>query len=309
MSSTQPLTNRTEAIHRELKSLRWRFRFGSWMTLIVGCLLLCLVAFYFWYGYSEIKQLKDPEFVVSLVGQMADDQIPILRQRVEDEVNNNASTWAEQASKKVMETLPQVREQIESLALAQADKVIDEINVVGEKQFRQILDENREIMERAITDLKNGEDVSEEILLALQLSIEKELQIDPDSQADAVLTIASDLNKNMADLMVGENLNREQRAERRVLMLLKRLQVETFGEDAKLDVELPPVVQDIITEREENRMRKEPAPEPEKKEAPVEHPPAAQPNEAAQPAAEPAVEPAEMEEAPAEEKPAEPAAE
>ena len=311
MSSTKPLTDRTEAVYRELKSMRRRFQIGSWITMIVGGLLLLLVVVYFSIGYSAVSELKDPELVVSLVGQAVDDQIPIQRQRLEDEVKNNASTWAEQASQQVLAALPQLREQIEQLALQQSDNVIAQIDVVGEQQFRRIIDENRSTMQRAIQDLKNDEDVSEEVLLALQLAIEKELQIDANSQADAVLTIVSDLNTNMGELIEGKDLTLEQKAERRALMLAKRLLVETFGEDIKIDLDdvaLPAVADQMVKEREEKRMRKEAekaaaesdAAPAEKKDAPAEAKPADKPKEADKPAAKPA----EKKDAPAKAKPA-----
>ena len=301
MSSTQPLADRTEAVYRELKSLRRRFQIGSWIFLIVGGLLLLLVAVYFWIGYSEISSFRDPELIVNLVGQTVDDQIPIVRQRLEDEVKNNASTWAEQASQQVVAAIPSLRQQLEELALQQSDNVIAEIDVVGEKQFRRILDENRSTMEGAIRDLKDGKDVSEEILLALQLAIEKELQVDADSQADAVLAIVSDLNNNMGQLMAGKNLTREQKAERRVLMLAKRLQVEGGFGDVSLDeLKLPPVMEDMVKEREESRVRKEASNAAEKPkeaakpaentEAPAKEEPAEEPKEAAKPAEKPAEE-------------------
>ena len=284
MSSTKSLPDRTDAIYRELKSMRRHFQIGSWITLIVGGLLLLLMAGYFAYGYSKISELKDPEMIVALVGQTVDDQIPVVRQRLEDEVKNNATTWAEQASQQVLDGIPPARRQIEQLALQQSDRVIAEIDVVGEKQFRRILNENRSIMQSAIQDLKNDKDVSDEVLLALQVAIEKELQIDANSQADAVLTIVSDLNKNMGELLAGENLTREQKAERRVLMLAKRLQMETFGEVTLDDLALPPVVGEMVKEREQKRMKKEAAKPVEKKAAPAEKKPAAKPKEAAKPA-------------------------
>ena len=318
MSSTQPLADRAEAIYRELKSMRRRFQIGSWVTLIVGGLLLALVAVYFSIGYSEISDLRDPDLIVSFVGQTVDDQIPIVRQRIESEINNNAATWAEQASQQVVDGIPTLREHIEQLALQQSDTVIAKIDVVGEQQFRRLLDENRSTMQKAIEDLKNDEDVSEEVLLALQQAIEKELQIGGAEQADAVLTIVSSMNKNMAEILAGEDLTREQMAERRVLMLAKRFQVEQFG-DAKIDLSLP-VVSEIVGDLEQKKMRREaskaaaesndaPAVKPAETKKPVVKPaekkPAEEPKEAAKTPDKPAEKPAEKKDVPAEKKPAE----
>ncbi len=314
MSSTKTLEERAEAAHLALQKMRRHFRFSAWVTLIVGGLLLAVVAIYFSFGYHEVSDLTDPDKIVALVGQTVDDQLPIYRQQAEQQVKDNASTWAEQASQQLLTAIPPMREHLEQFALDQSDTIIAQIDVVGEQQFRRLLNENRSTVEEAIKDLKNDEDISEDVLVALQLAIEKELQIDSSSQADAVLTIASDLNKNMEELVAGEGLTREQKAERRVLMLAKRLQKERFG-DAEFELSLP-ALDGIVGEMEEKRIRKdgvkpasqakpdEPADKPKEtaKPAPKAEKPAEKPKAADKPAEKPK-EPAKP--APKAEKPAE----
>jgi hypothetical protein len=238
-------------------------------------------------------------------------------------VNTNASTWAEQASKQVLAEIPPARKQIEQAALTQADKMIAQIDVLGEKQFRKIVDENRATVQQAIDQLKNDEEISEEVVQGLQLALEKELQIDAASQGDAVRTIVSDLREAIEKLHAGENLSAEQQAERRVLMLARRWQMETIGDVNYKELDLS-VVKELAGEHENKRLRKEtaelgvdssdasaapanpdakpaeemkveakPAAKPEEKKA--EEKPADKPEEAAKP---------EKKEAPAEEKPA-----
>ena len=259
MASTQPLVDRSEAVYRELRSMRIRFRLGAWITLIVGGLLLLLVIGYFSYGYSEISSFRDPELVVSLVGDMADQQIPALKKMAEDQVNQNASVWAEQASEQVLAQAEPMRKQIEALAMQQADEAIAKIDVVGEKKFREMLEQNRETVQNAINQLKNDEEISEGAVIALKEAVEKEFQIDADSQVDALVTLVSDVNANMDKLVAGENLTREQRAERRVLMLARRIHVDRFGNMRLEHVsESIPIsaVSEIVEEQEEKRLRK-----------------------------------------------------
>ena len=260
MASTQALVDRSEAVYRELRSMRFRFRLGAWITLIVGGLLLLLVVGYFSYGYSEISSFRDPELIVSLVGDMADQQIPALKKMAEDQVNQNAAVWAEQASQQVLAQVEPLRKQIESMALQQADEAIAKIDVVGEKKFREMLEQNRETVQNAINQLKNDEEISEGAVIALKEAVEKEFQIDADSQVDALVTLVSDVNANMDKLAAGENLTREQRAERRVLMLARRIHVDRFG-NMKLEhvSENIPIaaVSEMVEESEAKRLRKE----------------------------------------------------
>jgi hypothetical protein len=331
MASNQPLVDRTEAVYRELRSMRLRFRLGAWITLIVGGLLLMLVTVYFSYGYSEVSSFRDPELIVSLVGDMAEQQIPTMRKMAQDQVDQNATAWAEMASEQVLTQVRPIREQIETLALQQSDEAIAKINVIGEQKFREILAQNRDTVQDAIDQLKDDQDVSEGAVIALQEAIEKEFLIDADSQVDALVTIVSDINVNMDELVAGENLSREQRAERRVLMLARRLHVDRFGDMSVKDISdsiAPSVVGDLVEEAETRRLQDQAkeasadaademaaldttvAEKPEeKKEAPAEEKPADKSKEEAKPAEKadaPAKEakPEEKKEAPAKEKPA-----
>ncbi|MFH1266833.1 MAG: hypothetical protein ABIK89_13980 [Planctomycetota bacterium] len=256
MSSPKTVTERIEATHKELRALRRRFRRGSWITLIVGLALLLLIAGYFAYGYKEISSFKDPEGLVSLVGNTVDQQIPELRRRLEEEVKNNAGTWAEQASQQVVAAIPPLRQQLEDYTCARSDELIAQLNVLGEKEFRRILDENRPTVERALDDLQSGDEVSEEVVALLQAAMEKELQLGMEDQAQVVLTLLSDLNKNMKNLETGENLTPEQENERRVLMLARRLQLEQFG-DVRLEAVSLPVVTEIAEQLERKRLEQQ----------------------------------------------------
>ena len=256
MASNQPLVDRTEAVYRELRSMRRRFRLGAWTTLIVGGLLLVLVTFYFSYGYSEVSSFRDPELLVSLVGDMAEQQIPAMRKMAQEQVDQNADAWAEMASKQVLAQIGPARKQIESLALQKSDEAIAKINVIGEKKFREILAQNRDTVQNAIDQIKADEEVSDGVVLALQEAIEKEFKIDADSQVDALVTIVSDINANMEELVAGENLTREQRAERRVLMLARRIHVERFGDMSAEDFAgTVPVVNELVEDFETKRLR------------------------------------------------------
>jgi len=301
MSPSQTVTERIEATHRELRALRRRFRRGGWITLIVGLALLLLIAGYFTYGYVQISSFKDPELLVSLVGNTLDQQIPEVRRRLEEEVNKNADTWAEQASQQVVAAIPPLRQQLEDYACARSDELIAQLNVLGEKEFRRILDENRSTVEQALDDLQKGDEVSEEVVARLQGAMEKELQLGMEDQAQVVLTLLSDLNKNMKNLKTGENLTPEQENERRAVMLARRLQITHFG-DIRLEEISAPVVTEVVEQLERTRLEQKASSAAAEAAAPSTA-------EAAEPDAEKTAPAKESENPPAnEEKPAEPKA-
>lgn len=300
MSSSQTVIERIEATRRELRALSRRFRRGGWITLIVGLALLALVAGYFTYGYKEISYFRDPEPLVALVGDMLDRQIPEARKRLEEEVNKNAATWAEQASQQIVVAIPSLRQQLEDYACEQTDVLIDQLHVMGEKEFRRILDENRATVEQALNDLRENEEPSEEVVALLEQAMEKELQLGMKDQAQVVFTILSDLNRNLKDLKASENLTPEQENERRVLMLARRLQLDKFG-DVRLEEVSAPVVTEIVEHLERKRLEQKASSAAAEAAAPAT-------TEAAKPEAEAAGPAQESEDPPAgEEKPAEPA--
>ena len=256
MSSSKTLTERLEASHRELSKMRRRFRRGTWTTVIIGFGLLLLVAGYFCYGYMEISSFRNPDLLVSLVGNMLDQQIPQLRRRLQDEVEKNATTWAEQASQQVVSVVPTLRQELEDYTCKQTDALIAKLNVMGEKEFRRMLNENRSTVEQSLQDLKDHDELSEGAVVLLEEALEKELQVSMQDQAAVLLTILSELNKNFKTLHQDENLNAEQESTRRALMIVKRLQKERFG-DVRIEDLAPSVVTEAVEEFERSRLKKQ----------------------------------------------------
>ena len=138
---------------------------------------MVLVGTYFAIGYHEISAFRDPELIVSLVGDMVDQQIPTLRQAAEDQVKTTPllGRTGQRAGDCLYSAL---REQIKIAALQKSDELIAKIDTLGEQRFRRILNENRQTVQDAINQLKNDQEISEGVVLALQKAIEKEFQID-----------------------------------------------------------------------------------------------------------------------------------
>ena len=256
MASEKTANEQIEAAHRSLRKLRRRIRLGTWLTTIVGLLLLGLVAGYFVYGYTEISDLQDPELLVSLVGNTVDQSIPQVRKRLEDEVKNNAATWAQRASEEAVAAAPRLRETLEDSICEGTDSLIDELEVVGEKEFRRMLEENRSTMQQAIKELDDEDQISEGTLLLLEEAMEKELKVSMEDQAQAVLIMLSDVNANVERLAKGEDLNPVQQCERRVLMLARRLQLEWLGE-VSIDDLAPKALTETVEQLEQERLQKQ----------------------------------------------------
>lgn len=275
MSST--LIERSEAAQNELVKLRRSFQLGSWITGIVGTVIIVVLGGYFCYGYIVISELKDPEPIIALVGQMADTQIPLIRARLESQVDKNATAWAQDASDRAVAFVPTLRKKLEELASEQVDKAIDQINVLGEKEFRRVLDENRDTIKQALQDLEDDKEISDGVLLLLEEELAKELKMNVDALAGTPLVIVSVLNSSGKTLLAGENLTEEQEHERRVLMIVRRLQDVQFPNVKIKGITLSPEIAGGIEQMEQASLDKEKkaekaatekVAEPAKKEAP-----------------------------------------
>ena len=237
MSSTKSPNERVDSALRDLEKLRRGFQRGTWLTAIVGFLLLALLAGYFCYGYFQIKILADPENLVALVGTTLDSQIPVVRQSVETQVNDNAAVWAEQTSQQIVAYAPTLREHVETAALAQTDDLIDKFTVMGETQFRRVIDENRDTMKNGLQQLKANEELDAHVMELFEAAFEKELQVSMESQSEELTAALTEINERLAQLGSGEGLEPEEVIHRRILMLARRMMMEQFDPEnlAKID--------------------------------------------------------------------------
>ena len=255
-AKTQSANEQVETVRQQLRKLRRRIRIGSWMTTIVGLALLCLVAFYFIYGYLEISTLKDPERLVALVGQTIDQSIPEVRKRLQQEVDNNAESWAQLASERALEAAPAAREKLEEYICKGTDLLIDKLEVVGEQEFRRMLGENRATLEKALKELKDEDEISQGTVVLLEEAMEKELQLSMQDQAQAMFAMVSDVNAGMKNLAENEDLNEVQQCERRVLMLARRLQLHYFG-DVRIEDLTPKALTEAVEDLETRRLQQQ----------------------------------------------------
>ena len=66
-----------------------------WTTfLVLLMLLLGLMAFYFWFGYTQIHEVTRPDKLVGMAETMLNDNLPVARQQIEEQVTTSAPTWA-----------------------------------------------------------------------------------------------------------------------------------------------------------------------------------------------------------------------
>ena len=129
--------------------------------------------------------------------------------------------------------------------MEQTDVLLGQATSVTEQQFQKTIQENRDLLDRGFKELAASENLSEEVLNTLVIALEQQLQADMKSQAETVLETLRHLSDRVKRLEVGGSKDEEERIERRVLMLARRLQLN----EADPRPIQAPVVTSIISEK------------------------------------------------------------
>ena len=191
----------------------------------IGLIALLLMAGYFYYGYVMIGGLLDPKMLVPYAADMLERNLPSAREALVKQISDSAPAWAEQVSLKAQEALPELRVKLEDYVLTETDKLAGQVTNLTEEKFRKAMRENREIIDNGFKELASSDKLSEESLAALVKALESELQTDMQAQSEAVLETLRFLSMRAQKLSVGKNLDEEERCERRIAMLSRRLQL------------------------------------------------------------------------------------
>jgi hypothetical protein len=195
------------------------------LTSAIGLIALIALSIYFYIGYSMIADLLQPEQLVPFGTQMISDRLPQARVALVTQIRNTAPGWAETVSGNAQKAVPNLRGKLEDYVLDQTDTVLEQAATLTEEKFRKALHDNHDLLEKGFKDLANSESLSEESLKVLVEALEKELQADIRDQAETVLETLRFLSGRVQKLAAGSNLDEEERSERRIAMLARRLQL------------------------------------------------------------------------------------
>jgi hypothetical protein len=209
-----------------LSARQSRLKTSTRVTAIVGSLLCILMASYFGYFYWLFQRVATPDKLVAAVEDQVINMLPDARKQLEEYVLSNADDWAEQASQMVKDNIPEVRRRIEDFIVERASAALDEVQVLSAQRFRTFVQHNRSQLADGFRSLANP-DEAERFVADLKTAIEEELGNDIRGQAEDAMHMLLELNAKLETLKKGEQLNNEQALEREILMISKRLQLES----------------------------------------------------------------------------------
>lgn len=227
----QPVLQRLQAIEASLTGTTSKLARGAIVTRVVGILLLCLLGGYFAYGYSEIKTLTDPKFVVPFVGNLLEDSVPEVRRTLTETVNTSAPAWAESLSTLAIQSAPQARQSLENYVLDQTSIALDNAATISEDNLRKTLRENRSDMNQVLAQLVKDEQFSEETLELFTTALDQDLGRDMRDQAHLVLGTLIGLKERLQHLSNGRSLSQDEVLERHTLMTIRYLQLREADEE------------------------------------------------------------------------------
>ena len=224
-AATPSLAARVDQLSQQLSAHEATMNRSASTLGIVGIIALVLLSGYFLYGYKMISELLEPEKLVPLGAQMLHNKLPEAREATVKLVSDSAPKWAEDLSVQARESIPQLRAQLEDYVMKQTDVLLGQVTSVTEEQFRNTMKDNHDLLDKGFKELATSEKLSEESLKALEFALEQQLQADLKAQSELVLETLRHLRSRTQRLVAGADLDEEERIERRVLMLSRRLQL------------------------------------------------------------------------------------
>jgi hypothetical protein len=214
---------------RLIKNCTSRTHRGNVMTIIVGILLLGLLGGYFYYGYSQISSVMEPETLVNAAQTWLDDQLPQVRRQLEAQIDKSAPEWAENLSKQAQSSLPTIREKLEGYVLEQVDQTVEQTVTITEDKFRQFLRDRRDLLETGFKDLSTSPELAKESLSQLEAALNESMQTDMKQGASDLYATLTQMTEKLAHLHANQHLTPQETLERQILMQLRRLQLEEVG--------------------------------------------------------------------------------
>jgi hypothetical protein len=221
--SAQSIKERLARLEQDLIRQRQRVDRTTGLTAFVGILVLVAVGGYMWYGYKEVSIFKDPNKIVDMAAQTVDENLPQLRRNLEGEIISSAPEWANALSKQALGYLPAGRQQFEKLVMENLDGALAETREKTNEQFRTYITNNKDHLKKQFEELAKSPDLADTTFADMQADLEKDLGVNFQADAAALLKELTAANQSFKKLRDGKNLNDQQQLERSCWMLARAI--------------------------------------------------------------------------------------
>jgi hypothetical protein len=220
--------DRLRKAEAELAAERARTNRSTLLTFVIGALLLGLLAYYFYYGYTRFSEVAKPQLLVDVAEQWVNDQVPEVRKNAEAEIIKSAPTWAKTLSQQAIDNIPTVRERMEDYIVEQVEKEVAKSITLSAEHVKGTVQKNKPELQKLFNDLAESDqpEMTEAQLEILEKMLDQELGTDMKDQSSQLLEALSAVNKQLSTLREGKGLSEEDARKRRVLLIFRRIQAK-----------------------------------------------------------------------------------
>ena len=222
MTNTSHVEERIDHLVKELAGKRRMTSLGTNLSLVVGLISIALLCVYFGYGYFMLDELTQPETVVGSAKAYLEDNSPRAMEIASAEVRNSAPVWANQASQELIASMPTVREQAEVALMSYIDEQLAETQKLTSEGFEDMMDKHQADFADAINMMVAGGDSSaftEKVMPMIEEAYAPEMK----ESVLNTLGILQEINRRMAKLAAGKDLNEIELQQSKILGLTRLL--------------------------------------------------------------------------------------
>ena len=103
-----------------------------------------------------------------------------------------------------------MRKSIEDYSLGRTKEIVNELTTLSETEFKKILTDNPETIQLAIKDLTDNENVSEDVMNAVETALESEMEYSIKEQSTELLSVLKLMKQRLDRLQTNKQLTEEE---------------------------------------------------------------------------------------------------
>ncbi len=221
-NSSTHFEQRIDLLAKELASKRRSVNWFANLSLVVGILVLLTLGGYFGYGYNELNSMTKPDQILAAASNQLNEYSEEARKFAAVEVRKFAPLWAEEASLKLIQSLPSLREKTEESLAQFFDNQLQSRQKKTRREFAMVLRDNRDDFENAINIIVEQNDSSQFVDQVMPI-IEKNYGAELKANVGEALSGLREANRRIVELAQGKDLNLIEQQQRQILGLLRLL--------------------------------------------------------------------------------------
>lgn len=208
-----------EIKNNETSAKRW---------LIGGLILLAFICSYLTWMHVSIRKLMVPETIAGIVFENTRQAMPQLLENVKKELIGRAPSAVAEAGERIISSIPEVRGLAEKKTIAFLDQEMENIRGQVSKYFREVLLDNKDIIQENLVKMQDPESGSKAVAEELTLKITEKgkavIEGVMNKSFESISAESKEILEGIRDELVriesGENLTHEQATLRRFVQLL-----------------------------------------------------------------------------------------